>query len=411
MAASSLAVGVVALSSGVAVAAPTPFTWSGGGGDSVWSDGANWSGGSAPQPKASVDLTFPELACGSGCDSTAQNDVTGLKVPDLSLSLGAETGNGDYNIPGNGIKVGTFDVTTAGLPNSGNGQNALVDLPMTLSGSETWSVDVENNSNLDLGTVQGANSDSLTVNLPVSIPGNFGGFINLPSINTGPLTFQGSSGPISFVTGGDFNGTSGQPVKLLDSGLFVTGPGGTTKKTTTTDYGPLTVKGSQVQFGNGASATSSGPFGINSVDGNASFDSATNLAFNSLEPGTGGKLTAGVNYPQVAASGSVKLGSANLTLFAGCSQAIGTKYTIVTGSAIKGTFNGIANGDVVQGSPDGSPSCGGGASAPFFTIAYSATAVTATVTSAPPAALPAHASAAPQAVVHQLPGGAFEIEG
>jgi hypothetical protein len=39
---------------------------------------------------------------------------------------------------------------------------------MTLLGSESWSVDLENNSNFDLGTVAGANSDSLTVSLPVA---------------------------------------------------------------------------------------------------------------------------------------------------------------------------------------------------------------------------------------------------
>ncbi len=394
---------MVALSSGVAFATPPPFTWSGGGGDNIWSDGANWSG-SAPQPKESVALSFPILPCGSGCDSSAQNDVTGLKVPDLSLALGTETGNGDYNITGNGIKIGTLDVTSS-VPNGTGEQGAFLGLPMTLSGAETWSVDIENGSNFNLGTVTGASSDSLAVDLPVATPGNAGGFLDFPSVNTGPLTLQGS-GTITFVTGGDFNGSSGQPVKVQDTGLFVTGPGGTTKKTTTTDYGPLTAKGADIFFGNG----SGGPFGINSVNGNASLDSATSLSFNSLEAGST-KAMPGVNYPQLAASGTVKLGSANLTLFAGCSQTLGTKYTIVTGSAVKGTFNGIANGDVIQADGDNSPSCGAvGATPPSLKIAYSATSVTATVVAAPPAAALAH-SAVSQATPHLSPGGALTWEG
>ncbi len=407
VAASALTVCVVALSSGVAVAAPTAFTWSGGGGDNVWSDAANWAG-SAPQPKASVDLTFPVLSCGSGCDSQTQNDVNGLKVPDLSVALGPETGSGDYNTSGNGIKIGALNVTTSGVTSSEGGQGGFFGTPMTLSGPETWSVDIENNSNFNLGSVEGASTDSLTVDLPISTPGNFGGFINLPSINTGPLTFKGSGG-FTDVTGGDFNGTTKQPVKLVDAGMFVTGPTGTTKKTTTTDFGPLTVKGSNIQFGNG----SSGPFGFYSVEGDASFDSATNLAFNSLEPGSGAKPIAGVNYPAIGASGSVKLGSANLSLFGGCNQAVGTKYTIVTGSAIKGTFNGIANGAIVQAGADGSPTCQvAGAAGPSLQIAYSATTVTATVVATPPAASPLGlASVAPHALAHVLANGAQTFGG
>jgi hypothetical protein len=405
VAASALAIGIVALSSGVALAAPTPFTWSGGGGDNVWSDGANWSG-SAPQPKSSVDLTFPVLPCSSGCDSSAQNDVTGLKVPALSVALGTETGSGDYNITGDGIKIGTLDVTS-NVPNGPGGQGALLGVPMTLSGSEIWSVDIENGSNFNLGTVQGASSDSLTVNLPVATSGNSGGFIDFPSVDTGPLTLQGS-GATTFVTGANFNGTTGQPVKIVDTGLFVIGPGGSTKKTTTTDYGPLTAKGADIFFGNG----SSGPFGINNVKGDASLNSATSLSFNSLEPGTGAKPTPGVDYPQLAASGTVKLGSANLGLFAGCGEALGTKYTIVTGSAIKGTFDGIANGDVVQANPDGSAGCqAAGATAASLQIAYSSTTVTATVVAAPPAAPLAHSSVTSHAAPHLAPGGARTLEG
>jgi hypothetical protein len=402
VAASAVTVGVVALSSGAAFAAPGSFSWSGNGSDSVWSDGANWVGGTAPQPKASADLTFPDLACAASCNSDIQNDVTGLKVPVLSLALGTETGFGDYGIGGNAIKVGSLDVTS-NVPNNANAQGASVGLPMTLLGSESWSVDLENNSNFDLGTVAGANSDSLTVSLPVATPGNGGGFINFPSINTGPLTFQGS-GATSFVTGSDFNGTSKQAVKIVDAGLFVIGAFGS-KKVSTIPYGPLTTKGANIQFGNG----SSGPYGIDSVEGAASFDSATHIVFNSLDPGNGTKPTPGGSYPELVASGAVKLGSASLGIFAECDQTVGTKYTIVSGSSIKGTFSGLANGAIFQAGADGSSSCQpDGSVGPSLKISYSSTAVTATVVATPPAA--SHA-AVTQPVAHELSDGAMQIAG
>lgn len=402
-AASAVAVGVVALSSGAAFAAPGSFTWSGNGSDSVWSDGANWLGGTAPQPKASANLTFPDLGCSASCNSDIQNDVNNLKVPTLSLALGTETGSGDYNISGNGIKIGTLDVSSS-VPNNASSQGAGLGVPMTLSGPASWNVDIENGSNLNLGAVSGASSDALTVNLPVATPGNNGGFISFPSIETGPLTFQGS-GATTYVTGTDFNGTSKQPVKILDTGLFVIGNFGS-KKVSTIPYGPLTVKGSSIQFGNG----SSGPYGIDSVAGAASLDSATHLTFNSLDPGSGAKPTPGGSYPQLVASGAVKLGSSSLGIFAECDQTVGTKYTIVTGSSIKGTFSGLANGAILQAAPDGSTSCQPeGSVGPSLKIAYSATAVTATVVATPPAASPAQTSAATPPAAHELSDGAIQV--
>jgi hypothetical protein len=410
VAATALTVGGVAMSSGAAWAAAAPFTWSGAVGDEIWSDAGNWAGGTAPQANSSVDLTFPVLSCDSDCGQ-GQNDVSGLKVSNLSLSLGVETGNGDYSLEGNAIKVGTVDVTSS-TSNGQNEQGASLGMPMTLSGSKSWSVDVENDSNLDFGTVEGTSTDTLNVALPISTPGNSGGFVNFPSINTGALEFQGSGG-FSYLTGGSFNGTSKKPVTFVNTGLFVTGPGGSTKKTTTTDYGPLTVKGSSIQFGNGGG---SGPYGINSVEGNASFNSGTNISLISLEPGAGPKPVPGVDYPKIEATGTVKLGSANLSLFAACDQVLGTKYTIVTGAAVKGTFNGLPNGTVTPASSDGSPSCqSDGATPPSLEIQYSATAVTATVVAAP-ASDAAERTAAPGTsgvvahVAHVAPGGTLSLE-
>ena len=82
-----------------------------------------------------------------------------MKVPTLSLALGTETGFGDYDISGNGIKIGSLDVSSS-VPNNASAQGASLGVPMTLSGSESWNVDIENNSNFNLGTVAGANSDA-----------------------------------------------------------------------------------------------------------------------------------------------------------------------------------------------------------------------------------------------------------
>src|SRR5271156_3236406 len=132
------ALGMVAIPSGLASAAPTPYTWNGGNDTGNFSDGGNWVSGTAPQPKTSDDLTFPELSCENECGQ-ATNDVTGLKVPSFALNLGVETdGNNDYGVGGNTIKIGAADVTS-NVPNGASSQGASFLMPWTLLGSESWS--------------------------------------------------------------------------------------------------------------------------------------------------------------------------------------------------------------------------------------------------------------------------------
>jgi hypothetical protein len=253
-------------------------------------------------------------------------------------------------------------------------------VPITLAGAANWSIDAENSSNFDLDTVSG--SGALTVTLPIANADNGGGFVSAPNVNVGNLIFQGVAGQPnqSTVTGGSFNAKSGKPVTFIDSSLFVTGSSGTTGKETTVPYGPLTVEGTSVQLGNGGG---NGPYGIDSVTGDASLDAASNINYISLTPGTG-KAVAGVTYPQLKASGTIQLGSAGLGLFAACNQKKGTTYTIVSGGSVAGTFDGVANDDILQANGDGSASCQAvGAVAPYLEIKYSASTVTATVVAAP----------------------------
>ncbi|MGI8753442.1 MAG: hypothetical protein ACR2MN_14225 [Acidimicrobiales bacterium] len=172
IAASVVAGTLLAASPGIGVAAVNSYTWSGtdsaAGLNSNWSDPGNWAGNAAPGSGTNVDLEFPSIACGSPCQNTATNDLTGLKVGTLDLQLTTEgAGNADYAISGHGIKIGTLRITSA-TPTGLNGQGANINLPLALQGSEQWSIDAENGGNVNLGPVTGRMSNSLTVNLPVS---------------------------------------------------------------------------------------------------------------------------------------------------------------------------------------------------------------------------------------------------
>ncbi len=397
---------LLAVSPGIADAAATSYTWSGAdsaaGSNSNWSDPGNWTGNSAPASGSKVDLDFPDLNCGSStCGNNGTNDLTGLKVDNLDLALATEIDDSnDYNLTGNGIKIGTLDITST-TPTGLGGQNANVGVPLTLAGSEQWSIDAENNSNVNLGTVSGKSSDSLKVDLPVANGDNGGGFVGSPSYETGPLTFQGFVGDnSSYVTGAaGFNDATGQPVKFDQTALFETGPSGTTAKAATINYAALTISDSTVFFGNGYNASENGGYGIDSVAGNVKLNSGTNLNFNSLDPGSAAKPKAGLSYPQIKATGKVSLGSANLGLFAACSQTLGTAYTLVSAGSIGGTFQNLPNGTVFQVNGDASPACTSG-SPPYLRINYGPSTVTLTVVATPPGSAPHLHSVTPRLVPH-----------
>jgi hypothetical protein len=394
---------------GAASAAPatsTTFQWTGA--DSAangipnWSDSANWKSGTAPASSTKAALKFPVLSCTSSCNEST-NDLTGFDATKVSIALGVQGVSGsDYSIGGNALKMGNL-VVTSDVPTGDPGQNAYFGLPITLTGAATWSIDAENDSNFDLGTISGA-KDALTITLPIANADNGGGYVGSSNFNVGSLAFQGVAGQPSqsTVTGASFNAKSGNPVTFIDSSLFITGSSGTTAKETTVPFGPLTIEGTSVQLGNGGG---NGPYGIDSVDGDASLDAASGVNYISLTPGTA-KPVAGVTYPQLKASGSIQLGSAGLGLFAACNQKKGATYTIVSGGSVEGTFGGLANDDVVQAYSDGSASCqASGATPPYLEIKYGASTVTATVVAAPPgnSASVSHASS----MIYEVVGHQF----
>jgi hypothetical protein len=188
------------------------------------------------------------------------------------------------------------------------------------------------------------------------------------------------------VAGKSLNGASRNSVSFMSSSLFTTGGfNPTTLGQATVSFGPLSIAGSTVQFGNGGGT---GPYGLDKVVGSLSLDSLSTLNLWSLEPGSGLSPKAGFDYPQIAATGAANLGSAAVNVWTGCNQSLGTSYTIVkaTGGVV-GTFSGLPNGTIIQGLADNEASCHvSGATAPYLQINYGANTATATVVPPPSAA-------------------------
>ena len=109
-----------------------------------WSNGANWAG---VAPSGTVEtLTFPALAS-PACTAKPQtatcyfgeNDISGLKVNAISIDDGV-----GYGIMGNAITLGAGGLSATTSASGSEAFPASLLLPITLSASQSWSIDGNN---------------------------------------------------------------------------------------------------------------------------------------------------------------------------------------------------------------------------------------------------------------------------
>lgn len=84
--------------------APASHTWIGTGTDNLWSNAANWTGGSpATDASGDVDLVLPTGAA----QLTMQNDIAGLVVDSITFTAAGGTSANGYTINGNALTINT----------------------------------------------------------------------------------------------------------------------------------------------------------------------------------------------------------------------------------------------------------------------------------------------------------------
>jgi len=127
--------------------AGTPATWSGGGGNGLWSTAGNWTG-TAPVNSGLSSLTFAGTT-----NITSTNNLTGLSVDLLSFT----TTSTAFSLSGNAITLTTGTImtsgSTAGLATTGD----ILSLGMILSGSNRAVTGTSHNLSFS-GTIGGTGS-------------------------------------------------------------------------------------------------------------------------------------------------------------------------------------------------------------------------------------------------------------
>ncbi len=362
------------------------FTWTGADTTTAtpndnWSDANNWQGGVAPASGSTVDLVFPALSCTqstAGCGAS-YNDLTSLDVASLSITDDTASNAAGYSFSGNGISLGGLSVSAATSGSLGTGSLAFLNLPVTLTGAESWTVDGGGDqAGLYLaaavsgpGSLTISESDSADINVDssvsvasLSIDGTDSAEVGNASPNNGAI-FLAPGTTLSFAGSGS--------MQVADVGLGSVGAPA---------FGPLSTSGAYLFDGNGTS-----PEGTTAISGTLSLDPSSVVSADGLSAGSGTPV-AGTDYPQVTASGSVALNGIGLMLAADCNLADGTAFTLVSGASLSGEVASsgasVPDGGVVPSGPDQSPSCStSGAVAPYFQITYDDTAGTLVATVVP----------------------------
>jgi autotransporter-associated beta strand protein len=133
--------------------APAVHTWTGAGTDALWSNTANWTGGSpAADGSGDVDLVFPTNAT----QLVVQNDIVSLVVDSITFSSAGGTSANGYTINGNAFTINTsaagqdpfgIDVLT-GVADPTNGITQTFNANITLSTADATFRAVEVKSQL-----------------------------------------------------------------------------------------------------------------------------------------------------------------------------------------------------------------------------------------------------------------------
>jgi hypothetical protein len=351
-------------------ASAADFTWSGltpnGATSANWSNGTNWVGDSAPGGSVGT-LNFPALTS-SACTAspptdtcyTGANDLSGVSANSLTIDDGQ-----NYTITGNPIALGSGGITAGPSANDTLASSGpFVDLPINLSGNQTWSVTGgSNGQQLTIGGAVTGSASSVNISLGAAASLSF-----YADAEVGPVSVTSTDSLSTINVGnpgnpGSLNGTDGDTVSFSGGAGLLADPG---------TVGPLTMAGGEITIGDTAF---NGSMQL-SIDGAASLDSSSSLQLFITNAGT----TAGTDFSQLSASGTVDLGGASLLLsgsLAGCPtlHAGDVDTLLTTSGTLTGTFAGIADGATV------SLNCQGG-TAPTVRINYTHSTVTATVLTA-----------------------------
>ncbi len=280
-------------------------TWSGLGGDANWMTPGNWD----TVPASGSDLIFP-----AGAQQLANTD-----------NFPAGTSFGSLTITGSGYSISASSGSTASftsIDSSATGSNS-VNLPIPLLAATTVTVDNSGGS-LALGGV---------------ISGAFG--LTTAGSGTLDLTADNTYTGATTVGAGTLlvDGTQTASAVTIDSGATLGGIG---------TVGSVTGTGGTVTPGNPAPGklTDAGALALG-PDTN-SVNSSFGVVLNGTNAGSGSS-----GYSQLLAGGAIGLNGVNLvaSLGTGFVPPLGSTYTILdnTGtSPISGTFNGQAEGSILQ---------------------------------------------------------------
>jgi hypothetical protein len=356
------AAGAALLAPEAARAGAPNATWTGGSPTDTWSSGGNWSGGGAPGGSVGV-LSLPPAGrdcsswdCGFGVDDIASLTAGTLRIDASGNYLVTPEDSTDAITLSGGLSF-----ASDAAPASSRLLTKMV-VPLTLGGAQAWTLTgaAGTPTELALGAVTGES-------YPLRVKMSGGVTLQAAELDTGLLTLSGGGVVvIADQMAQPADGVTVFPPPLIGSqGVSLTNGAALEFTSPNAVSGPITIAPgsySTLQIGRGVA-----PDGTATVDGNVTLRSNSTLqmwidqaAVAAAAANTHRRAAPPVPQPSTDASqltvfGELSLNNADLALSQGftdtqvdCSAlAPGQVYTLVAATQLLGSFDNIANGQVI----------------------------------------------------------------
>ena len=323
----------------VSSASASSFTWSGRSTTTEdWSESQDWEGGAAPTGAVGT-LTFPRLTSFACEDERryhpcyySKNNVGGLSAESVRIDDGE-----DYAIWGDELTLGGGGLSATPGAAASEPTGDVVEAPLHLSTSQTWSVEGRGDSEFAYSNLLLAgNLTGSASALTVGISEGAGLYLAENDTEVGPVKIEGADAGKAGVLNGfvelieaDLNTSDEQPVEL--SHVYLGGSGA---------IGPLRTNDAELAVG-----TSYYP--AEAIEAtSAKLDSASDVSFEVSHTG----VVAAEDNSELTSHGAVELGSATIEVVVrppkereACPALVnGQTYTLVsTTGTLSGTFANV----------------------------------------------------------------------
>jgi autotransporter-associated beta strand protein len=316
--------------------------WSSAATTTAWSLGTNWVGLAAPANDLTTDIARFDKTSYLNQPNSGTRSISGIQIGDGSTTTAALT------LSGTALSIGSSGITMF----ANAGAATFTATTVKIGANQSWANNSSSLLTINSNITNTGNTTPFTLTLNGSGSGGttIGGVIsNGGTTGTTALTINTTGGTTTLSGANTYTGaTSVNGGTLLVNGSTASGSAVTVANSGTVLGGTGTINGTVAV--NSSSTINAGPKGTDATSGSVGTLTTGDLTLAGTATFHGDAFgTATSAWDKVIVNGTATLGSATLQLIiaSGLTFTANTTYHLIDATSLSGTFNGIADDQVV----------------------------------------------------------------